>query len=430
MLMIRPTIRYSKSGLCSSVAKRVYEAQKKESTPTKCNATLLIVDRSIDIQAALLHESTIEALVCDVIDGYDLATDTITSKGVDNDPPKQRLLHDAGFHKLKYVHFLDARKQLNQDLEAFAKQHESLSKVQRGQGAELEVQDMVAAIRAVPEFQEQYHSFESNVTIIKEIMTELERRNVIVQKRTDNKFQQNVGTIESELATGITDSAKETKVISMTSMLTTFFRASPELPSEIKIRLIMLYVALFEVNGQSQDAIIDAAGLCQSDRAMVRKFSEIGLCSEVSKSGLRRTKSQLNLAKKDLNNQTNVIARFTTRLKTLMERAIDNLLDTENFPGFGGENVTPNTTSMDGRNWGWKNVNAGGSDKAKLIVFVVGGVTLSEIRDANLLMKTQSKCDIVIGGTSILTPNTLIQSLRRAVGVDTNTDDVCIDVKD
>jgi len=90
---------------------------------------------------------------------------------------------------------------VNQELEAFSKQHAGLAKVQKGDGAELELSDMVAAIRSVPEFQEQYYSFEANIAIVKQIMDELEKRLVIVQKRSDNKFQQNVGTLESELAT-------------------------------------------------------------------------------------------------------------------------------------------------------------------------------------------------------------------------------------
>jgi len=109
-----------------------------------------------------------------------------------------------------------------------------------------------------------------------------------------------------------------------------------------------------------------------------------------------------------------------------MERLIDNFLDTDNFPGFGVETISHPIAGAAARNWGWKNVNAGGGSKTKLIVFVIGGVTLSEIRDAQLLGTTQSKCDILIGGTSVLTPSTLIRSLRGTVGA--KTGDVAIDV--
>jgi len=73
----------------------------------------------------------------------------------------------------------------------------------------------------------------------------------------------------------------------MTSVLSTFLKTCPDLSSEIKIRLILLYVALFDVTIASQDTVIDAAGLPQTDRAMIRKFVELGMCGQIeTKSGL------------------------------------------------------------------------------------------------------------------------------------------------
>eukprot|EP00397_Hematodinium_sp_SG-2012_P013456 GEMP01013663.1.p1 GENE.GEMP01013663.1~~GEMP01013663.1.p1 ORF type:complete len:606 (+),score=120.69 GEMP01013663.1:86-1903(+) len=415
VLKIRPTVRYAKSGCCSDVAKRVYDThQRAASIPTKNKSTLLIVDRSVDIQAALLHQASYEALIYDVVPGFDNESGILT---IDS---KKQLLHDASFQKLKYLHFLDVRKQVQQDLAEFSKKNVNLTKVQQGVGAELELSDMISAIRGVPEFQEQYQAFESNLSLVKIIMEELENRNVIVQRRADNKFEQNTGSLEAELATGITDSMKEAKIIQMTGALTTFFANTPNLPADVKLRLILLYLALFnDVSAQSRQTLMEAANLPDSDHRAVLKFLELSLAGSTdhsSKSELRRTKTQLALAKKDLKSQTNIIDRFTPRLKTLMERLIDNLLDTDNFPGFGVEKVIDSGAGNDQRAWGWKNVNANAgsteTSKPKLVVFIIGGVTLCEIRVAQELMKTQTKCDILIGGTCILTPKMLLDSLR------------------
>ena len=58
----------------------------------------------------------------------------------------------------------------------------------------------------------------------------------------------------------------------------------------------------------------------------------------------------------------------------------------------------------------------------RLFVFILGGVTFSEKRVAYQL-STQLQREVIIGGTSILTPNTFIEELE-GLSEDFNEDDV------
>merc|ERR1740129_1056218 len=72
-----PCIRYSASGLCQSVAEQLHSelALYKHSSEKGAPCQLLIIGRSIDLPAALVHEFTYEAMAYDLLDGEVLDVD-------------------------------------------------------------------------------------------------------------------------------------------------------------------------------------------------------------------------------------------------------------------------------------------------------------------------------------------------------------------
>lgn len=177
-----------------------------------------------------------------------------------------------------------------------------------------------------------------------------------------------------------------------------------------------------EVSSQTRLELFEAANLPPEDQQAVNRFIEKKLCgdSDAGKGELRRTKSQIKLAQKELKDQVNVIDRATPRLKVLLEKLVDNKLETDMYPGFGVQEIAtqPQIGGTENRNWGWKHVKTSGDkeDKPQIIVFVIGGITLPEIRVVQMLRKEQTKCEMMAGGTCILTPDMLLDSLRGGTG--------------
>jgi len=415
VLKVRPAIRYSKAGICPKVATQINAMSQASPLQTKKKMTLLIVDRSIDVPVSLMHMPFYEALVYDLMPEADKDTGVITVDG------KSRMLHDTLFETLKYLHFIEVRMQVQKHTSSFLKQHQNIAALQAGNGGGMESKDMMAAIRDVPEYQEQFGQIDANLTLSKKVLDALQDINIIVPKTDNGSFVVNAGSLESELATGVTDNEKEAKLEPTTKAITDLFQKQPNLKREVKLRLVLLFVALFHSCPESSTReIMDAANLPPEDRSAINKFIELKLAGDDSnkekyRGDLRRSKSQVKLATHDLKKQSQVIERYTPRIKTVLERLVDNKLETEVFPGFGVEEIT-NDSSIAGapeRQWGWKLVKTDNNDEKPLIlVFFIGGVTFGEIRAANQLKKAQSKCDILVGGTCILTPHMMLESLR------------------
>jgi len=421
ILDIQPNIRYARSGICPGVAKRIYDTHKASPIHSKKKTTLLIVDRSIDPAAAIMHWPTYETLVYDIIPEFDRKTGVISIDG------KDRLLHDSLFETLRYHHFLEVRKEVQAHVKTFLKQNENIAKMQKGDASNLDTKDMIETIRNVPEFQEQFQSIDINMQLSKKVMDKLQALNIIVPRRADNQFVQNAGNLESELATGVTDNMKESKIVAMTTAMTDLFRQN-ELTRDVKVRLILLFFALFtNVPPQTQQELLDTANLSPEDRNAVKNFIEKKLMGETDRSEgkgeLRRTKSQIKLAQKNLKEQSNVIDRTTPRLKVILEKLVDNKLETDIFPGFGVQDIHTQVSigGSENRNWGWKHVNTNTkSDKEcrpTIILFVIGGITPAELRVVQMLRKEQNKCEMMAGGTCILTPDMLLDSLRGGPGL-------------
>merc|ERR1712151_960421 len=92
------------------------------------------------------------------------------------------------------------------------------------------------------------------------------------------------------------------------------------------------------------------------------------------------------------------LLRWEPRLLGLLEELAAGTIGTSEFPVLG-ESASP------------PKIGAAGADRhTTLVVFVVGGVTLPEVRVAHELSRS-SNLEVYIGGNSILTAETLLRAL-------------------
>ena len=78
----------------------------------------------------------------------------------------------------------------------------------------------------------------------------------------------------------------------------------------------------------------------------------------------------------------------------------------------GGARTTVESVKWDWRGSAQSKQEARQQSEGSLIIFIVGGVTYSEIRSIYEVAKTKTNREIFIGGTSILTPKSFIEALR------------------
>eukprot|EP01069_Polyplicarium_translucidae_P009058 Polyplicarium_translucidae@DN3284_c0_g2_i7.p1 len=128
------------------------------------------------------------------------------------------------------------------------------------------------------------------------------------------------------------------------------------------------------------------------------------------------------------------LSRFEPRVKEIMEQACQDSLHLGKFPfvaeperqrggrqdisGKGG-----NIRARDGVEWSFGEVHSAkgkqqpeeeqpGKSKRTLIFFVIGGISMSEMRCAYEVAR-QQEVDVYLGGSTILTPRQVIQQLKR-----------------
>uniref|UniRef100_A0A8C9YZH5 Syntaxin binding protein 3 n=1 Tax=Sander lucioperca TaxID=283035 RepID=A0A8C9YZH5_SANLU len=159
-----------------------------------------------------------------------------------------------------------------------------------------------------------------------------------------------------------------------------------------KIRAVLLYI--FSLNGTANF----------SCRRLNWGVPIITSPSFFSRKPTRRDRSQ---------DQTYNLSRWTPVIKDVMEDAVENKLDTTEWPhqsecpaawnGSGAVSARQKhkASSQDDRRTG-----------SRLIIFVVGGISYSEMRCAYEVTQAVKSCEVIIGSSHILTPTGLLNDIK------------------
>uniref|UniRef100_A0A8C5ETB0 Syntaxin binding protein 3 n=1 Tax=Gouania willdenowi TaxID=441366 RepID=A0A8C5ETB0_GOUWI len=176
-----------------------------------------------------------------------------------------------------------------------------------------------------------------------------------------------------------------------------------------KIRAVLLYI--FSLNGTTDEnlsKLIQHVKI-EDEREFILNWKELGVPIittpiNFSRKPTRRDRSQ---------GETYNLSRWTPVIKDVMEDAVENKLDTRDWPhqsenpaawnGSGAVSARQKhkTSSQDERRTG-----------SRLIVFVIGGITHSEMRCAYEVTHAVKSCEVIIGSSHILTPNSLLDDIK------------------
>ncbi|KAM6065580.1 syntaxin-binding protein 3 isoform 2-T3 [Chlamydotis macqueenii] len=402
-----PGVRYKSgpSDKASKLARLVeknlenyYKTDEKSQIKTKTHSQLIIVDRGFDPVSTVLHELTFQAMVYDLLpienDTYKYKTEGSGGK------EREAILEedDELWVKMRHKHIADVIEEITKLLKEVA----SKKKATEGK---LSISALTQLMKKMPHYRKEMSRQVVHLNLAEDCMS---------------KFKSNIERLcktEQDLALG-TDAEGQKVKDPMRVLLPVLLNKSHD--SYDKIRAILLYI--FSTNGTTQenlDKLIQNVQI-ESDSDMIRNWKYLDV-PVISSSAAQQHKHP----RRDRSSEeTFQLSRWTPVIKDVMEDAIENKLDSKDWPycsqcppTWNGSGVVsarqrPKGSYQDER-----------SSRARLIIFVIGGVTYSEMRSAYEVSQAYKSCEVVIGSTHILTPKRLLDEVKS---LSKSKDMVCI----
>jgi syntaxin-binding protein 1 len=184
-----------------------------------------------------------------------------------------------------------------------------------------------------------------------------------------------------------------------------------------KMRLIAIFIIAQDgITEEARRTLVAAAGLTTEDQDALIHLEALGVRVQKSKSessSLWGGKAKKNKRRADQDSEY-AASRYVCALKDLIDQNVQGELSIEAYPSvlpMPSREGKPVARSLRKPEKGRLGKQHGSYTGARSLVFVAGGVTFSELRAAYEVMEQQKK-EVVIGGTSYLTPNTYVDLLR------------------
>ncbi|GCC32004.1 hypothetical protein chiPu_0010464 [Chiloscyllium punctatum] len=176
-----------------------------------------------------------------------------------------------------------------------------------------------------------------------------------------------------------------------------------------KLRIILLYI--FHVNGTTEEnlrKLIQHGKVTEYHNIIENwKFLDVPIFSADGQNH--------KLSRKDRSDEESYqLSRWTPFIKDIMEYSIANKLNSLEWPHCSGCSSAWNGSGAVSARQGNKSNIQDDRRGVKLIIFIIGGVTYSEIRSAYEVSQSNVKhCEVIVGSTHILTPTRLLDDLQN-----------------
>lgn len=469
-----PFIRYScingVDRITSRVAALVYEeldryAKAEPDFPSSDSLTLgpnravlVITDRMIDPMAPLLHEFTYQAMANDLLpltnNGTRYTMSTTTADTKSNVVILDELL-DPLWTSVRHTHIASAIDNIISTFNKFLTENRAAAGLTGsgvGGGGVRSLNELRDTLSAMPQFQNLKAKFTSHINISSECMALFNK----------NKMTE-IAIVEQDLATGETaDGSKPKHIeIEMVPLLD-----SDSISTHDKVRLLMLYIIAKEgVKDEDRKKLLEHAKISSEEVNAITNLSLLGVKLSHAGTKTKVTKRDKKVDKRRADGEVSYdVSRYVPALKNHLQDLSEGLMTKDMFPfvkepnspgTYGSMNVkkggssnvsdssslappivaTSGPTSLRSTKPSWHNKKATGSDTTssimstpqdrnnisaaedrrragRVICFIVGGVTYSEIRSVYEL-STSLKKDFIVGSTHAIIPNEYVNDLKK-----------------
>jgi len=455
-----PYIRYAKSkknnSLCQTLAE-IVESEMKSAVSNlrdwnyeEPRATLLIVDRSLDPNAPLMHEYTYQAMVNDLLpvdgelcllpyEGKDVdAAVTFDAKATREQQAKARAdaeekvrldntvvlsEDDSLWLEYRHQHIAAVMQDVSQRFREFKGQNK-MAQLQSGNGdskSNTSLKDLLQAMKAMPNYKTMMRQFHKHMSVAAECMNQFTRMNL-----------SDIGEMEQDMATGVSENGQVVEMKKIKNKLVEMCQ-SPHVSVLDKLRLVMIYIisqgGIQEVTRNTMMRTID-----MKLQQAILNLAKLGvdLATTGSSHKAKHSKAQLDEYAKHRETISLALMRYVPVLYSVMSDLAKGQLDDGAYPytrppppdmlaGSGSRAASGSVGGTSARrkgnapsNWrqsGREEKNEdNGKQKPRFLVFVIGGVTFSEMRSAYQVSR-ETNTQVFIGSSSTLSCSDYVQSL-------------------
>ncbi|CAI8589201.1 unnamed protein product [Vicia faba] len=408
---------------------------------------LLIIDRSIDQIAPVIHEWTYDAMCHDLLnmEGNKYVHEVPAKAG--GLPEKKEVLledHDPIWLELRHAHIADASERLHEKMTGFISKNKA-AQIQHGSrsSGDMSTRDLQKMVQALPQYSEQMDKLSLHVELAGNI-------NRIIRE----SGLRDLGQLEQDLVFG---DATMKDVIK-------FFTMKEDTTRENKLRLLMILAAVYpeKFDGEKGQNLMKIARLTDEDMNVVNNLRMLGGQPDTKKRSTGAFGLKFDIIKKKRaarkerpgEEEKWQLSRFYPIIEELIEKLTRNQLSKEDYPCLNDPSATfhgspfagtvhQNPHSMRSRRtptWAKPRGSDDGyssdsvlrhtsSDLRKtgsqIFVFIIGGATRSELRVCHKLTRKLNR-EIILGSTSLDDPAQFISKLKMLTTHELTLDDIQI----
>ncbi|KAL7610833.1 protein transport Sec1a [Lactuca sativa] len=401
--------------------------------PQNETCDLLIVDRSVDLIAPIIHEWTYDAMCHDLLDldGNKYVQEVPNKSG--GDPQRKEFLledHDPVWLEMRHLHIAEASEKLSDKMQNFMSKNKA-AQLQQKDNSELSTREIQKMVQALPAYNEQMEKLSLHVEIAGK-----------VNKVVRDEGLRDLGQLEQDLVFG--DAG--------TKELIHFLRSYQHTDTEFKLRLLMIYAMVYpeKFEGDKGTKLMQVAKVPSEDIKVFQNMKLLeGTNSKKKHHGAFSLKfdahKKHHALRKDRTGggeeeeETWQLSRFYPMLEDLIEKLGKNDMPKDEYQCMNGprpKNAATNDTSA--KSGGTANHpnsrrsrrttkphasgdgHSGNSTSTatdfknmgqRIFVFIIGGATRSELRVCHKLT-AKLKREVILGSTSLDDPTQYISKVK------------------
>ncbi|KAI8325469.1 Sec1-like protein, partial [Martensiomyces pterosporus] len=400
------------------------------SSSSRVPTELIIVDRSADPLAPILHEFTYEAMVHDLLDIEDGNKFHYTIKLASGaEEVKTVVLGDADpiWQEYRFQHISDAQESIMRKFEGLIGSNRAIVDMQAGE--RLDLSRMRDVVSSMPHFKDQLSHMSAHITMMQQCM-----------ERFNERCLNDLGMIEQNLAVGTTPDGEKYRSgdIDIAHVLN-----NPAIEPEDKLRLLLVY---FVSNPSlTEPERLKLAQLAKLDRSSRVTIQNMGIWALVSS---MRTPSSGSQGQAEDEPRPFDLSRYVPVAKHVLEACIEGHLSEDIFPyvmppekpreapAYGSTGAlrgsAPGASQSDRAGFASTGSTAAssssptapqhdspaasgagapqqrGRQQPRIILFVIGGVAYSEVRAADEIARKYGR-EVIVGSTNLTTPRDFLQ---------------------